>query len=290
MRGVPTIVDMKTTAGGELEAGGLREFLQRELARRCAANPQYSLRAFAKALGTDHSTLSQILRRKRRLTAEAVRGLAAAAGLTANEIERFITYEERLGGAAPPEWHVRQLQAEAVEIITGWQHFAILELTRLECFRPDSRWIARVLDLAVDEVNMALVRLLHLGLLQMVDAERWVDTSTHAEARFDHLPSGLLRELAERVARFAQADRAGERVVSSSTLAIDRKRLPMAASYLERVRQELVQLVAGDHHSCDDVYQLDVLLYPLTNLQEVSSHGPTGDAVSDSGKEPSSGS
>jgi predicted enzyme related to lactoylglutathione lyase len=53
---------MKTTAIGETTDGGFRELLQRELAKRCAENPQFSLRAFAKALRIDHSTLSQILR------------------------------------------------------------------------------------------------------------------------------------------------------------------------------------------------------------------------------------
>ncbi len=239
-------------------------------------------------LGTDHSTLSQILRQKRRLTAETIRSLAHAIGLPESEAERFVVHEEQLVGTAPPEWHVRQLQAEAVEIINGWHHFAILELTRLDCFRPDSRWIARVLDVAVDEVNMALTRLLHLGLLQMVDTNRWVDTSTHAVARFDHLPSEVLRDLAGRIARMTGGPGGGERVVSSSTVAIDRRRLPVAAKYLERVRHELAELLVSDGRSCDDVYQLDVLLYPLTNLQE-KSHGSTGNAISNLGQEPGSG-
>ena len=46
-------------------------------------------------------------------------------------------------------------------------HFAILELTRLSEFRADSRWIARVLDISVDEVNVALQRLIRLDLLDM---------------------------------------------------------------------------------------------------------------------------
>ena len=72
----PTIEFMKTTAIGVRKNAGFREFLQRKLAQSCANNPQYSLRAFAKSLGTDHSTLSQILRGKRRLTAETIRALA----------------------------------------------------------------------------------------------------------------------------------------------------------------------------------------------------------------------
>ncbi len=71
---------MKTTASGESAAIGFREFLRRQLAQRCTDNPQYSLRAFAKSLRTDHSSLSQIMRGKRRLTTETIRALAKEFG------------------------------------------------------------------------------------------------------------------------------------------------------------------------------------------------------------------
>jgi hypothetical protein len=54
---------------------------------------------------------------------------------------------------------------------------AILELTRRAEFRADSRWIAAQLHISVDEANIALHRLLHLDLLRMTTADRWVDTS-----------------------------------------------------------------------------------------------------------------
>ena len=42
-------------------------------------------------------------------------------------------------------------------------HQAILELTQVKGFQIDSRWIARRPGISVDEVNVALQRLLRLG-------------------------------------------------------------------------------------------------------------------------------
>ncbi len=279
---------MKTTVIGAATGSGLREFLQRELARRCADNPQYSLRAFARSLGVDHSTLSQILRGKRPLTAETIRSLAAALGLSADEAERFVAYEARIGDAAAADRHVRQLQAEAMETIAQWHHFAILELVRLESFRPDSRWIAQVLDISVDEVNLALTRLLHLGLLRMADERTWVDSSDVALAQTSRLPAGFAQEIAARMARLVKSTGA-DRVVSSSTLAVDRRRLPMIAKYLERVRAELAELLQPDGGNFDDVFRLDIFVYPLTLLNEEFDDGSSRDAVSDPGQEPRPG-
>jgi hypothetical protein len=42
-----------------------------------------------------------------------------------------------------------------------------------------------VLDISVDDVNTALTRVLHLGLLHMIDQETWLDLSGNAYARFN---------------------------------------------------------------------------------------------------------
>ena len=270
---------MKTTAIGEGKGLGFREFLQRQLAQKCAGNPQYSLRAFAKSLRTDHSTLSQILRGKRRLTTESIHALAKEVGLAGNDVEAFVAYERRVGCCDGWERHVRQLREEAMEIISQWHHFAILELIRLECFRPDCRWIARVLDITVDNVNMALTRLLHLGLLRMVDPKTWLDLSENAYARFDRLPCAVASQLMSRLSRITNSDQ-DDHVLSSSTLAIDRKRISVTSSYLEKVRLDMANLLRGSA-SCDDVYQLDIFFYPLTTLHQENANGKPRNAVSD---------
>jgi transcriptional regulator with XRE-family HTH domain len=109
--------------------------LQSELARRCTGNPQYSLRSFALHLGIDHSTLSQLLRGKRKLTQAAIQDLGSALKLGPDEIESYIAHHRRWPVADPGVDEVTRLIRDAAEMIADWYHYAILELTRLESFR-----------------------------------------------------------------------------------------------------------------------------------------------------------
>jgi hypothetical protein len=56
----------------------LRCLLVAEFARCAGSNPRYSLRGFARKLGVDHSTLSQLLRGRRSLTWRTIRRLAVS--------------------------------------------------------------------------------------------------------------------------------------------------------------------------------------------------------------------
>ena len=64
--------------------------LRAELTHRCARNPSYSLRAFARTLDVDHATLSQILRGRRALTRETIVQLGQRLGLDPARLEAFV--------------------------------------------------------------------------------------------------------------------------------------------------------------------------------------------------------
>jgi transcriptional regulator with XRE-family HTH domain len=122
------------------------ELLASELTRRRAGNPRYSLRAFARHLGIDHSALSQILRGRRRLTTRVLRRLGAALRLPQAEIERA-------AGAANAD--------------------AIAAVVADPAFRPDCRWIASKLAMRLDDVQIALHEVLRSGRVVMRSHARW---------------------------------------------------------------------------------------------------------------------
>jgi transcriptional regulator with XRE-family HTH domain len=123
-----------------------REVLQHELHARCERNPRYSLRAFARALALDHASLSQLLRGRRRVTTRAIRRIGKALRLSPHEIERHCV--------------------EANDA-------ALLRVVGTPLFRADSRRLASVLGITLDEVNVSLQRLLRLGALRMTAAGQW---------------------------------------------------------------------------------------------------------------------
>ncbi len=123
-----------------------RRFLQSEFERRKGANPRYSLRSFARLLAVDHSTLSQILRGKRRLTSRVVETLGRRLRLTSAAIAEYCALENDA---------------------------AVLASLRRTGFQASSRWIAVRLGIPIDAVNVALQRLLRTGMLAMPSRGTW---------------------------------------------------------------------------------------------------------------------
>lgn len=250
-----------------------RERLQIELAQRCARNPRYSLRAFTAYLGTDHATLSQMLRGRRPVTAATVKRLGARIGLAASEIEAHLVALE----TTPPP-RSSALSDDAAEVFGQWHAFAILELMRLPAFRPDVGWIARVLGLDVAAVQVALQHLLRLGFLQMAAADRWVDLSPGTVLREEEFTVLALERLAARSRALLQASgrvaAAAPRWHGSLTLALDESGLQRLLALAERSLAEAQPLTAATAEVSDRLYQLEIHCIPLTDPHHKRSDPP----------------
>jgi len=176
-----------------------RQRLNLEFAARKKANPRYSLRAFAAFLETDHSTLSKILGGTRKATSSQLRTMGKKLGMSAEEITVHLAAEH-----VPDESTVRReamlahWTAEALAVVTGSLHWAIVRLSKRPEFQADCRWIASQTRTTVDEVNLALTRLLRLELID----GRWRPQTGLAE-----LTESAFRKLAlERVRKKAAED------------------------------------------------------------------------------------
>jgi hypothetical protein len=69
--------------------------------------------------------------------------LADRLGLSPTEVAR---YRPTPSGSRPTRGQrvaYRRLTEDTFEVVSHWYHYAILELTAVESFRPDPRWIAR---------------------------------------------------------------------------------------------------------------------------------------------------
>lgn len=267
-----------------------RLFLQGELGRRCAANRHYSLRAFAKFLDLDHATLSQCLRGKRRLTPRMIVKMGTRLGMAREVLDRYIAGEEP-HQKEPPEstvlGEIQQLAQDASALVSEWHHYAILELTHLHSFRPESRWIARVLGLTCDQVNVAVSRLIRLGMLEMASRSCWIDksgNSTLSLSDFAQVSLDRLADMARRLMSQAlESGRASHCMHTSMTFAMPLSQLESVRQRINRLNRELAVLVQRE--ACDEVFRLEINFVPVTNLNhhKGSDNGKSGHAMADPG-------
>jgi transcriptional regulator with XRE-family HTH domain len=275
-------------------AGGLVDLLQERLALARRRNPRYSLRSFARQLELDHSTLSQVLRGKRPLTAKAVRRIGARLGLSGDLTDYDIRCARGSTPAGvPASGPEAQISLDTFHVISDWHHCAILELTRLKTFRPESRWIAAALGLSIPEVNIALQRLLRLRLLEM-DGRRWHDRGGDAGIGADEMTPMLrlkvqqqAHELALDAARMVPADRQEHQ---SATLAVNSRRLRRLRALMAEFLRD-AHAVLGEGGGRDDVFLIECSAFPLTNLnrKKGDSHGKSGSALANPEQRPGAG-
>jgi len=153
-----------------------RDRLTRELEQRREANPRYSLRAFARFLTTDHSTLSQVIRGKRAIPTGQLRLWAKKLGLDPEEAAAWVAAEHLPEPAdAERERQLRHWTTEAVAIASDSTHWELIRIARTPNLQPDCRRVATELGVTPDRVNMAFSRLLGLRLMTTSADGRWQD-------------------------------------------------------------------------------------------------------------------
>jgi plasmid maintenance system antidote protein VapI len=128
----------------------LQTVIRAELERRRQRNARYSLRGLATSLRVHHSTLSRILDGRRTVTPDAIQRLGARLGLDHDEIRELHLAENRK---------------------------TVLRAVGDPRFRADSRWLAMMTGIPVDDLNLALHSLLHEGKLTMSSATQWTATT-----------------------------------------------------------------------------------------------------------------
>jgi len=246
----------------------LRERLRAAMRR----NSRFSLRSFAKQLGIDHSTLSQVLRSKRTLSARALEAIGKRMGLSEEAIR---TYAQSLrkkpnSKSAPQDIRSFHFDLDTFQLLSVWYHSAILELIQVQGFKTDSRWIAKTLGIAEEDVNVALQRLLRLGLLEMSGRDRWIDKSGDAEFHSAALTEVACNQMNQEIHELAvhaiQRVASQHRAHRQMVLALNSTKLPRLKVLADEFMKEIRSL-ASESDTKDDVYQVEISLFPVTTLK-----------------------
>lgn len=245
-----------------------RLYLQDELKVRCLKNPRYSLRAFAKSLRINHSTLSKLMSGKRPLTMAVQRRLAEALGLGPEEMRSF---EKATQNTNAELKNLKNLEIDAFTMVSDWYHDAILELTRLRCFKPDPQWIATVLNITVSEVNIAVERMQRLKLLEISKSGRWKDLSAdnttnhigdHSSVALRKYQAQILQKASEALTHIPRAERDNTSVL----ITVARDDIAEAKKMIQAFRLQMAQFFTRKKSKPTEIYSLAIALFPITQI------------------------
>jgi len=243
----------------------LIDHLQKTFAERSRRNPQYSLRSFARALDIDSSTLSALLRRKRPLTAKQAQKLIGALDIQDPALAQNLLLGSIASSDAPPSIPYNELAMEAAEVISSWEHYAILALLEVESIKPNMRTISRRLNIPAGVVIECLTRLEKLSLVEKLANEHWKIKSRNMSV-VPNVPSQTLKELHKQYIQMAllslDRDRSAARDISGITMAICSSKLPEARKMIQDFRRNLSAFLEGAPK--DSVYRLNIQLFPMT--------------------------
>lgn len=243
------------------------ELLRQTLAIRCANNPLYSLRAFAKASGISHTVLSLVLSGKRNLSKKAIEKLADHLELSP---EQRTMLQKRHKSIAPEDF--QEMSLDTFEVISDWYHYAILSLLDLPMALFEAQWISTQLGITKAEAKAAMERLKRLELVEEDEKGRWrqsgkpikIDNkiSTTATKKFH-------KQLLDRASQSIDTDPIALRDFSSLTFTMDPSQVEYARKRLRDFRRQLMAELESQGQP-SSVYNMTIQLYPVTPVQDTS--------------------
>lgn len=243
------------------------ELLKAELERRRTRNRAYSLRSFSRDLAVDASNLSKILTYQKAPGTRLKKKLGLMMGLNSEELSPWLKSEAR---EPINDSRFQNHRLEVFEIISGWQHYAILELFRTKDFSAEPKKIAASLGLTLTSCKESLARLTKVGLLARDSRGRLKlvdDTSSSIlEVATSRAHRNQQREILEGAIDALDHVPIERRSQSSMTMAIDSRKIDHAKTLIKNFRRELALLLT-ESTQLDEVYQLSVSLYPVTGSE-----------------------
>jgi plasmid maintenance system antidote protein VapI len=227
-------------------------------------NPRFSLRSFARKLEISPGAVTELMQDKRPLSSYYAAKISRCLSLSEDESAFLLSNIE---AKARKFSFDKTLREQELELMTGWEHYAILNLMKTADFQSNSRWIAERLALPLSTVERCLETLENLKIIAKKDGQ-WVricqSISTSAEIPSKALVDSHQQDLLKAI-EVLQKTPPQVRSFSSSTMAINVEKLSSAKQLIKEFRHRLSMLL--EEGEKQEVYTLCVQLFPLTELK-----------------------
>lgn len=257
-----------------------KHILTEALSERTAANPQYSLRAFARDLEMSPQQLSNFLNGRRGISPGTANRIANLLDLDSNQKELFC---ESLNASFAPsktqkivakaklaslsqEWKTRSLEIDAIKAISNWHHLALVELIKISRNKSkSSAWFAEKLGLPENEIKLALGRLERLELISKTAKGYTAELNNLVfdKAGSPEAVKNFHKQILEKSAQAMAFQTSDERYGSSSTLPVKVKSVERAKKLIQKFRSDFIREIS-DHNDGEEIYSLSMQFFRLT--------------------------
>lgn len=259
----------------DVALSGYREQLNAELSRRRMANPQYSLRAFARGLELSPAFVSKLLRGEKDLSMETALSIAEKLGYNETQTVQFCQLVQiakaktpglkgALAGNSNPDAEFSAVSLETFQVISDWYHYAILELASCTGGELTGKQISEKLGIPVDEARAAMNRLIRVGLLTNKSG-RWKKSDPFIATPSDR-PNRALRnfhtQMMDKAKLAMETQPVEERDITGITMAISADKLEIAKKEIKNFRRKMAKLLESNKPT--EVYQLNVQFFALS--------------------------
>jgi uncharacterized protein (TIGR02147 family) len=230
----------------------LSALLKYELNRRHDGNERYSLRAFARSLRMDASTLSKVINGQRKLGPKAQTSLITKLGFESQLANDFFT----------------QISEKDFDQMPEWYDTAILEQITVTGFTATKKSLAQVFNLSELQIDGALIRLKKLKLVKIskkghvVDATKGMTTNVTVHST-TIAKRNLQKQFLQKAISSIDIDPLDERDMTTITCATDAAKIPEVKERIKAFRRELAEFLASGRKT-SRTYNVTIALYPLT--------------------------
>ncbi len=242
-----------------------RNWLEAEFRRRKERNPRFSMRTFARQIGISPGRLSEILSGKRELTLNVVKKICSNLTLSPSESKALMVSVPGADVEKVIEATYKEINMDAFYTLADWQHFAIFNLMDVDDFQQNFQWIADRLNIAVNDAQNAVNRLIRTGLIVVAEG-KWKKQAGNVAVTQEIASHALKlshRQTLEQAANALHEVPLELRDITSITMAIDIDRIPEAREMIKQFRRKVCAHLEGGPKR-REVYNLNVQLVPLT--------------------------
>jgi len=246
-------------------------------------NPRYGLRAFSRDLKVSHSMLSLVMSNKRGISLRMSERICEGLGYNQSEKEFFQnlvtandstsetkrkTANENLEKLEPK---FQEVEMSWVDTLNNWYSYAILELTYLEEFQPNLKWISQKLEISFSQAKCSVEKLFELGLIVEIEG-RWVDNIRNFRTPTE-ISSRSIKDLHHQILDLAKSKlecmSPKERDFGALFFVIDEDLLDEAKAIMKKARRDLSKLSEKSKIN-NRVYCSETVLFPVdTNLKKI---------------------